>query len=129
MEPRPPVHKELPESAEAPTPPPLAKPPVILGIGLPRNLVLTGMEIRRPTGDRAVIELLRQTEFDLMLVAAKLEEARVWALMRLVRSHWPGLRWVLYSDDCTDALEIHARSLGAICVTADERTIEELANS
>jgi hypothetical protein len=103
------------------------KPPVVLGIGLPRSLAYSGIEIRRPATERAVIELLRQTEFDLLLVSAKPEEEKVWNLMRLIRRHWPGLRWVLFSDDCTDAQEIQARSLGAVCVTADQQTIEELA--
>ena len=108
---------------------PVSKMPVLLGIGLPRGLVLDGMEIRRPANDRAVVELLRQTDFDLMLVSAAAEEEKVWNLMRLVRRHWPGLRWVLFSEDCTDSLEILARSLGAICVTADRQTIEELATT
>jgi DNA-binding NarL/FixJ family response regulator len=128
MESRPRIHKTLSAPVEVPIEPiAVVKPPVILGIGLPRSLSYPGMEIRRPANERAAIELLRQTEFDLMLVSAKPEEEKVWNLMRLIRRHWPGLRWVLFSEDCTDAQEIQARSLGAVCVTADQQTIEELA--
>ena len=130
MEPRPRIDKALPEAVEAQSDPiPLPKPPVVLGIGLPKNFTLNGVELRRPANDRAVIELLRQTEFDLLLVSAAQQDAKVWTLLQLVRRHWPGLRWVLMTEDCTDALEIQARSLGAVCVTADQRTIEELAFS
>lgn len=131
MELRPRVDKALSTSPTGASEPSggsaLGKPAVILGIGLPRSLSLPGMEIRRPPTERAVIELLRQTQFDLMLVSAKPEEEKVWNLIRLIRRHWPGLRWVLFSEDCTDALEIQARSMGAVCVSADQRTIEELA--
>ncbi len=128
MEPRVRIEKSLPEPVEAaPVPPVPAKPATVLGIGLPKGLALPGIELRRPATDRAVIELLRQSEFDLILVSAKVEDERVWNLMRLVRRHWPSLRWVLFSDDCTDALEILARSLGAICITSDQAIIQELA--
>ena len=122
------IEKSLPDSIQNADPVPMKKA-TVLGIGIARALVLDGIEIRRPPTDRAVIELLRQTEFDLMLVSAGADEERVWNLMRLIRRHWPSLRWVLFSEDCTDALEILARSLGAICVTADPKTIQELATS
>jgi DNA-binding NarL/FixJ family response regulator len=124
------IDKSIPQVSTAKLElPSLQKPPVVLGIGLPRAFALTGIEIRRPANDRAVIELLRQTEFDLLVVSTTQEDEKVWNLLRLVRRHWPALRWVLFSPECTDALEIQARSLGAICVTADCGTIEELANN
>jgi hypothetical protein len=100
----------------------------VLSIGLSAEREFTGIALTRAVSPREVIEMLRIMEFNLLLVSATAEDASTWNLMGVIQRHWPELRWVLITDDCSNEVEIMARSLGAASVTSDPRVVAELAN-
>jgi hypothetical protein len=102
--------------------------PAVLSIGLAADREFAGVAMTRAVTPREVIEMLRIMEFNLLLVSATAEDGAIWNLMGVVQRHWPELRWVLVTNDCTNQEEIMARSLGAASVTSDPRVITELAN-
>ncbi len=102
--------------------------PAVLSIGLAPSRQFTGIAMTRAATPREVIEMLRIMEFNLLLVSATAEDAPIWNLMGVIQRHWPELRWVLITDECSNEEEILARSLGAASVTSDPRVIAELAN-
>jgi hypothetical protein len=102
--------------------------PAVLSIGLSAEREFTGIALTRAVSPREVIEMLRIMEFNLLLVSATAEDASTWNLMGVIQRHWPELRWVLITDDCSNEVEIMARSLGAASVTSDPRVVAELAN-
>jgi hypothetical protein len=102
--------------------------PAVLSIGLAPSREFSGIAMTRAASPREVIEMLRIMEFNLLLVSATAEDSAIWNLMGVIQRHWPELRWVLITDDCSNQEEIMARSLGAASVTSDPRVIAELAN-
>ena len=102
--------------------------PAVLSIGLSPDCEFTGIALTRAVTPREVIEMLRIMEFNLLLISTGNEDAAIWNLMGVIQRHWPELRWVLVTDDCSNEVEIMARSLGAASVTADPRVIMELAH-
>jgi hypothetical protein len=101
----------------------------VLAIGLPADYVIEGIALTHAAKPRDVIEMLRVLDFSLLLVRAGPNETAIWQMLQAVRRYWPKLRWALLAEDCTDAEEILARSLGAASVTSDPRFIVELATT
>jgi hypothetical protein len=99
----------------------------VLAIGLPVDHVIDGIALTHAARPRDVIEMLRVMDFSLLLVRAGEKDALIWEMVQAVRRYWPGLRWALLAENCTDEEEILARSLGAASVTTDPRVIVELA--
>lgn len=101
--------------------------PPVLGIGLPAIGSLEGVALLNADSPRAIIEMLRVLDFQVLLVGTTACKPAMWQTLAVVRQQWPHVRWILFSDDCSDQEEILARSHGVTAITTDPASIRELA--
>lgn len=101
----------------------------VLSLGLAPEIEFEGIKLTRAASTREVIEMLRVLDFSLLLVSATAQDVTTWRAIDTIRRYWPGLRWALFTENCSDEEEILARSLGASSVTANPEVIQELASN
>ncbi|CAN5588179.1 hypothetical protein BH09PLA1_BH09PLA1_21370 [soil metagenome] len=58
------------------------------------------------------LEMLRMTEFDLIVTAPRLPDIPIWEMVQSIRSLWPWQKWALVGTDVTAHEEVRARMLG-----------------